>query len=230
MGASNVKLAFVTWRALPATPFRLLAFMALTSLDEDSERTKARRYFAGREALALALGRDIPDEPQSDDERPAAVSARKVRHAAFVTVQATLATLTAAGAITPIRKGRPGRNAEFALNLDPFPNQGDLVSENKVRSHPKQDEVAEQDKVTLARMSTQEPSQEPGTGQPLLGPLSHQAPANHDDDGYPAANKTLERLGPERMQQLIAQAQAEHPDVISATAIAVLAADLAGVA
>jgi hypothetical protein len=230
MGATNVRLAFALWGELPATPFRALVFMALTSLDEDSERTKARRYFAGREALAVALGRNIPDAPQDDDESPAAISARRVRHTAFVTVQANLSTLTTARAITPIRKGRPGRQAEYELNLAPFPKQGHLVSEDKVRSPAKQGEVVEWDKPTLSRMSTKEPLNEPGIGQSAISPSSHQAPVNPvDDDGYLAARKTLDRQGPERMQQLLDDVTADHPDA-SARELVFIAAERAALA
>lgn len=106
MGAGNAKAAMVMWRNLPHASMRAFVYMALVSLDDDVPPV----YFAGREALALALGRAVP--PEDDD--PAVV---RERRAAFRAVDRALKDLIDAGAIELVKPGAPGRNARYALNL-----------------------------------------------------------------------------------------------------------------
>lgn len=104
MGAGNVKLAFVHWGDLPATPFRLLVYMCLRSKDGESPV-----YWGGREDLAFALGRVVPegDDPES----------RRARNAAFKAVKDALAVLARRGAISTAERARPGRNAVYRIHL-----------------------------------------------------------------------------------------------------------------
>lgn len=107
MGAGNVKLVYARWHDLPDLPFRLLAYMALVSMDEDAEPS----YWGGWEALALAIGRLVP--PRSD-ANPEAV---KVRRAALKAVATATNRLIEKRAIFVKVAAAPGRNATYGLNL-----------------------------------------------------------------------------------------------------------------
>lgn len=93
--------AYTYWSHLDHAPFRLLAYMALVSLDHPKDGQPARRYFGGRDALCQALGHPVP---------PSDSTARTVRKA--------ISALMRAGAIETVVKAAPGRYAEYALQLD----------------------------------------------------------------------------------------------------------------
>lgn len=61
MGAGNAKRVYAAWsKELTAKPLTVLVFMALTSLDNDSEP----RFWQGHEVLAReVLGLDVPPKP-----------------------------------------------------------------------------------------------------------------------------------------------------------------------
>ena len=84
---------------------RLLLTMALECWDDDNNPTQMppRRYFASREASALALGYQAPDNGSK---------------AAFQAVKCAIAELIDKGAIQRIRAGGNGQTAEFELLLD----------------------------------------------------------------------------------------------------------------
>lgn len=106
MGASNVKAVYAKWTHLDDLPFRVLLYMAVVSHDVASPR-----YWAGREPLALAAGRPVPDAVRGN----AGVAAQ--RKAAFKAVDRVMDTLTAAGAIVQTGSAHSGRNGEYTLNL-----------------------------------------------------------------------------------------------------------------
>jgi hypothetical protein len=108
-----VSAAFVFAARVPLKPneARLLLFMAHTALDTD----KPPRYFASREASALALGRMVPDAPDLLDPDSARIEAE--RAAAFQRVKIATQGLVSLGAISRIRRGREGSRAEFAITL-----------------------------------------------------------------------------------------------------------------
>jgi uncharacterized protein (DUF2267 family) len=87
------------------TATALLLHMALECWDnaDNPERTPPRRYFAGREASALALGFLAPD------------NASEAAHRA---VKRAVKELVDTGAITRVRSAHKGTTAEFELNLD----------------------------------------------------------------------------------------------------------------
>lgn len=107
MGAGNVKLVYARWPDLGDAPLRLLAYMAVIALDEGEQP----RFWGGREALALAIGRMVPDRRTEDRAELAE------RRLAFKAVTRTLGALKDAGAITLLSAAAPGRNAVYALNL-----------------------------------------------------------------------------------------------------------------
>ena len=98
MGSRLVKRAYAYAVDVPLHPneFRLLAWMCLTALDEDTPP----RYFDSREASALALGRRVPDE--DTPERSAGLEAVKV----------AIRGLTAVGAVRRRKHGHRGQRAE----------------------------------------------------------------------------------------------------------------------
>ena len=100
MGAANVRLVYERWGHLPDRAFRVLAFMALTSLDNDA----MPRYWGGSKALAGALGRhNEDDEPLSAKDQAA--------------VKGALGDLRRAGAIVQITNGRVGQTSIYSLPL-----------------------------------------------------------------------------------------------------------------
>jgi hypothetical protein len=107
MGARNVKRAYAAWGSLPDGPFRMLAYMALVSRDEDAQP----RFYAGREALAYALGRSLTDAESEEAEGLAA------QRRAYKAVDRMLASLKAAGAIYVIRSASRTHHAEYGLRL-----------------------------------------------------------------------------------------------------------------
>ena len=85
----------------PAT--RLLLHMALECFDEDRDEQPQRRYFAGRESSAIALGYLAPDNGSE---------------AARSAVKRALRELIGAGAVSRIRSGGRGQTSEYLLNVD----------------------------------------------------------------------------------------------------------------
>jgi len=103
---------------------RLLLHMALECWDEERNEQAARRYFAGRETSAIALGFLAPDNGGEPAHRA---------------VKRAIRELIDRGAITRVRLGGRGETSEYELNVDssrppatrrhlnepiPFPSQG----------------------------------------------------------------------------------------------------------
>lgn len=109
MGAGNVKAVYHHWGELPHAPFRLLAFMGLTTLDDSKDGRPARQFYGGREMLAVAMGRVVPPEDLEDPD------VTRERHAAFVAVDRALKVLSKAGAIKVLEKAGHYRPAKYEL-------------------------------------------------------------------------------------------------------------------
>jgi hypothetical protein len=105
MGAGNVRLVFVYWGDLPGGPFRLLIYMALRARDNEP----APQFWAGREELALALGRVVP--PPIDE------TSNRTRNKHFKAVKDATSILLGRGAVSLAQRPAPGRNAVYALHL-----------------------------------------------------------------------------------------------------------------
>lgn len=84
---------------------RLLLTMALECWDDEDNPASQlpRRYFAGREHSAIALGFLAPDNGSE---------------AAFRSVKRTIRELVDAGAIVRVRTGRNGQRSEYELIVD----------------------------------------------------------------------------------------------------------------
>lgn len=104
MGAGNVKAVYGRWGHLPHQPFRVLAFMALTALDDASPPS----YWGGHRTLATAaLGRGLSTPLTESDYRA---------------VRRAVAELERVGVVTVAKPSSPGRNASYLLNLVPTPD------------------------------------------------------------------------------------------------------------
>lgn len=123
MGAGNVKRVYAQWAYLPHVPFRALTYMALVSRDGDDPP----RFYGGRDALALAIGRTLTDE-----------STDKERNAAYEAVRYATSTLTKHGAIKAANKAHTGRRQEWLLNLLPQNQPGSVDPEPSglTQDHP----------------------------------------------------------------------------------------------
>lgn len=103
MGAGNIKLVYARWADLSHAPFRLLAYMALVSRDEDDPPC----FWGGRETLALGLGRLVDMD-----------GTEAARKSAFRAVERNVSHLVKAGAVLTGPSPRPGRAATYILDLD----------------------------------------------------------------------------------------------------------------
>jgi len=101
---------------LERAPMALLKGMAKVALDDAQPGRPAGRYYAGADARAAILYRDLPDRPDDDDTSPQAVAARRKWANALHNTRRHLATLQRAGAITCKRRARPGQHQEFQIN------------------------------------------------------------------------------------------------------------------
>jgi hypothetical protein len=115
MGASNVQAVYTYWGDLPDVAFRLLTYMALRSLDADDPP----EFWEGREHLVNATGRPMRRGPKDAGKTPELLGRLD-----YESVRAAIAQLIAAGAISRVRKGAPGRTARYALHLLRVPAMG----------------------------------------------------------------------------------------------------------
>lgn len=129
MGASNVKAVYALWGDLDHAPHRLLAYMAVRALDVPAEGKPARRFYGGREELALALGRVLPDPTPGDE------AVRRERLAAFRAVDRAVAALVSAGAVKVARHAHTGSAAEYALQLDTRQHHAERGPFDRVEHH-----------------------------------------------------------------------------------------------
>jgi hypothetical protein len=122
MGARLVSQMIVFAVDVPLHPneYRLLNVMALRALDD----ADPPRYFDSREASSLALGRRVPDDPESPE-----------RLAAFEAVKVATRGLVALRAIERIQAGHRGRRAEFAIRLNLALTQ-DTDEYRRRKAHP----------------------------------------------------------------------------------------------
>lgn len=112
MGAELVGLVSTKWAHLRSvSQYKILIRMALTALDRPAGPEKpAGMYFGGWEALALALGRDIPE---ADDYSDDAVIRRKCVRDEVIRHTSTLERL---GAVKPL-VDKPGRDQRQTWKL-----------------------------------------------------------------------------------------------------------------
>ncbi|KAA9105016.1 hypothetical protein [Microbacterium rhizomatis] len=169
MGVRLVKLAYLYALDIPLKPneFRLLGWMSMTALDDDT----TPRYFDSREASALAIGRRVVDDGYGDE------ADQRERAAAFEAVRVALAGLVAIGAVDRISMGRNGRRSEYAIRLDAIasrstsefakraPNPGRTWFQTQVEPGPKPrtDLAPNPDATCPSGIPRNNEEQEPGT-------------------------------------------------------------------
>jgi hypothetical protein len=124
VGASNVKAAYAQWGDLPHAPFRLLAYMALRSMDADSPPM----FWGGREEQAYALGKAVPEGRDEESKR--------VRQASFDAVKDAMKVLKARGAVAQTNTACAGQRASFALNLRAQKVGGSETPAGEVKTPP----------------------------------------------------------------------------------------------
>lgn len=95
--------------------YRLLIHMAHTAHDSDSDRVRAGRYFARWEASAAALGVAVPDDATDPESQ-------RLRRNAYKRVKEVRLELARSGAIRPVGNARPGRTAEYVIELSDVDN------------------------------------------------------------------------------------------------------------
>lgn len=122
LGAHLVGQAFVfvleaADKGIPVHPNEriLLTWMCNTAKDTDERPL----YFGGREHAAMGLGRRVPGEPELDD--PDRESKNQTRRNAFEVVKRATKGLVDLGAVRKVRHGKPGRNAEYAIQVNTPP-------------------------------------------------------------------------------------------------------------
>lgn len=113
MGAGNALQVYKHWNHLSHRAHRLLAYMALRTLDVDDPP----KYWAGRDPLADALGYEMPKAPEDDDLSSAAEAARQLRSTGHNAVNKVTRELVQAGALIRLHPGSFRTNATFALVL-----------------------------------------------------------------------------------------------------------------
>lgn len=191
---------------LPHAAMRLLVYMALSTLDEPGEDGRpARVSWLGREALAGALGFDVPAEPEPWQDGPEADRVRAVRHSAFTMLKRQIKVLTDAGAIERARAGGRNRTAEYVLNVNPLDSQGQRsvapVGQRIVAPKRQRFVAPEEDRGTT------EENREENHGSGGSPRLARSAAVENPEDV--AARQTLAALGPERQGALLEAAAAE---------------------
>jgi hypothetical protein len=154
MGYANVSLVYARWGHLADRPFRLLTFMALRTRDEDDPPL----FWEGREAMAAALGRMVPDEPLRNDRTPRAEDFRRLRRNDFEAVKTTIRALTAAGAVRLDNGGYRGATAVYSLHLGCGKGKAEPVERGRTSLSMGKAEPVERGRTSLP------PTEEPPTG------------------------------------------------------------------
>lgn len=115
MGANLVGRAIAYAVDVPLQPneFRLLIGVCLTAHDDNTPP----RYFDSREAMALILGRRIPDAATGVPDTPERVAGLKA-------VKVAMKGLTDLRALRRTKTGGHGRRAEFEVVLDAALSRG----------------------------------------------------------------------------------------------------------
>jgi hypothetical protein len=168
MGYQNISLVFAHWGHLHNTPFRLLTYMAFRARDTDVPP----KFYEGREACAVALGRMTPAEPAPGDTSRRAEEYRKARRADFEAVRVATQALVKAGAISVSRLPGPRQTTAYVLSLTPSSVQAEPAEQPRVSLPTAQDESGndpgqsypQREDNTISRSQT--PNSAPGGTSP----------------------------------------------------------------
>lgn len=203
MGARNVSACYAMWAHLDHAPFRLLAGMALQTLDAKSEEGRPpRTWFGGEEGLVELMGRS--------------------RSAAY----RALGALRKAGAVEVLDAGRNDHRAVYRLHLDPsasvavsetqqpVDNSGDGTSETGGSVAPtatrkgrtQRDGKGRTQRDSRVALSATPRNHQGGTEESREGDISSKvpvSPAAVDDDADPDSTLTDAERTERHNRQLI---------------------------
>ncbi|TDC33124.1 hypothetical protein, partial [Micromonospora sp. KC213] len=101
MGARLVSLVLARWTHLPDRAFRVVVKMALTALDEATDKVPAATYFGGRDPLIAVLRNERGGDRDTADR----------------TLKRAIGDLIKDAAIERVSAGRAGKNAVYRLTL-----------------------------------------------------------------------------------------------------------------
>ncbi|MEU5945113.1 hypothetical protein ABZ793_06070 [Micromonospora sp. NPDC047465] len=101
MGARLVSLVLARWSHLPDRAFRVVVRMALTALDEATDKVPAATYFGGRDPLIAVLRNERGGDRDTADR----------------TLKRAIGDLIKDTAIERVSAGRAGKNAVYRLTL-----------------------------------------------------------------------------------------------------------------
>lgn len=199
MGARNVSAAYVLWAHLPHGAFRLLAGMALQSLDQPSKEGRpARIYYGGEAAMVEVFGR----------------SKRSMYDA--------LATLKKEGAVEVIDTGRHGHRAVYRLELDPLSAAAKGAGSRTHKPAKTRTDGCENSQVKGAGSRTprnneggNQESREGDTSPPAVVSPTPDAPVDNPEiemTTEQANRELIKRHGLEHALRLLDQHGATHPD------------------
>ena len=178
MGSHNVQLCYGRWGHLPDRPFRLLAFMALISMDEDDPPL----FWQGREAMCIALGRMLPTAPAPTDTSPRAEQFRKQRRADFEAVKNAMRALFTVGVVEVHKECGPGQPTVYRLMLHAATGKAEPVERGRLSLPPTSKEP-------------QEPQENTTSTQVGTSPAAVENNAAEDDEfGYAQAVEILQSL------------------------------------
>ena len=132
MGSANVGLVYGRWGHLPDRSFRLLAYMALISMDEDDPPV----FWQGRESLSMALGRMTPPAPAKGDTSERANQFKKARTADFEAVKSALRALFQEDVVRVAKECGPGSPTVYSLHLDAGTGKAEPVQRGRLSLPP----------------------------------------------------------------------------------------------
>lgn len=117
MGLYLAKGAYAQWSGIiKDRPLHALVIMCLRVPDPVPDATEPPAYWAGWAYLAENLGCDLMAYDDTSDE------ANRLRRNAQRTVERAVSTLHATGAIERVNTARPGKQAKYALHVQPVHN------------------------------------------------------------------------------------------------------------
>lgn len=151
MGASNVSKAFKHWAHLDDRSFRVLCRMALVSMDNG----EPPKYWAGRDDLALALGKAVPPKPDKGDGSPEAKAADRIRASSFEIVRKAVAVLAKEGVISSSGDAGYRGRAEYSLHLVPAQAQQIVAPDASNQTEMAQQSVAPMPQQNVAPQTQQ---------------------------------------------------------------------------
>jgi len=192
MGSANVGLVYGRWGHLPDRSFRLLAYMALISMDEDDPPV----FWQGRESLSMALGRMTPPAPAKGDTSERANQFKKARTADFEAVKSALRALFQEDVVRVAKECGPGSPTVYSLHLDAGTGKAEPVQRGRLSLSTGKAEPVQRGRLSLPP-TTKEPKDfnpNPNPTQVTNSPAPVDNSAEGIEFGYAQAVEILQAL------------------------------------